>query len=332
MHLRKWAFMWGKLIQDWKHKHPGVPEKAEIKSSRLGPYYLLFEDDFKKLNKLLVSFDKAGIPLSESYIDVQENGLHYYPISIGQYGLGVFNSYHQTGDQGKKARFLKIADWFVNTQTVEPGKGCHWLTDVPKPEYGISKPWKSAFTQSRAISILLRAWQMTHEERYYKPAAGALIPFTLSAGEGGVAVDREWSATFYEEYVAEYPTRVLDGHLFALLGLFDGVRALKPGPEQSLARQLFDEGVQGLIKQLPLFDLGNWVLFNRCDVPGYPNPDLCTRNYMILVIKLLKIIHMLTDDLVLLDYHHKFSGYLKLPNILRMYRMKYKTLKSLNRI
>jgi heparosan-N-sulfate-glucuronate 5-epimerase len=73
-------------------------------------------------------------------------------------------------------------------------------------------------------------------------------------------------------------------------------------------------------------------LFNRCDVPGYPNPDLCTRNYMMLVIKLLKVLALITKDPEIERYHRKFSGYVRLPNILGMYRKKYKTLKSLNRI
>jgi hypothetical protein len=115
---------------------------------------------------LLKQFDENGIPLNSTYIDVKTPRLHYYPISIGQFGLAVFHSFIKTGQKEKREHFLRIANWFMENAVTDERLGTYWLTDIPKPEYGVEHPWKSAFAQSRALSILLRAWQITDDRRY----------------------------------------------------------------------------------------------------------------------------------------------------------------------
>ena len=214
-----------KLLRDFNTNRK-IEINMENQSETLGYYYIKFDEDIAKLNRLIHSFDKNGVPLNTTYIDVEDTKLHYYPISIGQYGLAIFHSWLKTHSEEKRGHFLRIADWFMNNRTDHTELGCYWLTDVPKPEYHVYQPWKSAFAQSRGISMLLRAWQLTEDDTYLKIATQALIPFTKDITTGGVSVDREKGATFYEEYVAECPTRVLDGHGFCLFGLYDYIRAV----------------------------------------------------------------------------------------------------------
>lgn len=313
-----------------------IPISSEKTTQKLGVYYFPFQEDFAKLNKLLDSFDEQGIPLNKSYIDVETNNkLHYYPISIGQFGLAVFHSYLQTKNEEKRAHFLRIAEWFYTTRMVDPNLGVYWLTDVPKPEYEVFDPWKSAFSQSRGISMLLRAWQETNKEEYLKAATQALTPFTLDITEGGVSVDRIKHKPFYEEYVAKVPTRVIDGHMFALFGVYDFVRAVTPqidAENHVRAQYIFDEGIKGLIEWLPEYDLGYWARFNNCELPGYPKYDPCTIYYLKLIVAQLKILYQITGREELNKYAITFSNYLKPKNILKMTYYKFKSLKKLNRL
>jgi len=307
----------------------------DLTSATLGYYYFVFEEDFGKLNKLLKTFDPDGIPLNTTYIDVKTPGLHYYPISIGQYGLAVFHSYLQTSQSIKRDHFLRIADWFVKNVQTDNKPGAFWLTDVPKPEYRIEKPWKSAFTQSRALSILLRAWQLTGNERYLTLATDALRPFTYDITDGGVTANLQDGQPFYEEYVANEPTMVLDGHIFSLFGLFDFVRSVTPqiDPDaHNLAQTLFRNGTESLLSWLPEFDLGFWVRFNLCRMEHYPTVDPCTISYLRLVTEQLKILTQLTGQEEFSRYAGKFAEYDQPLNILRMYGVKYKALKQLNRL
>jgi hypothetical protein len=245
--------------------------------------------------------------------------------------LAIYHSWLKTKDETKKAHFLRIADWFMENAVVDTRLGAYWLTDVPKPEYDVFKPWKSGFSQSRAISILCRAWQLTRNESYLKMAEHALVPFSIDTLAGGVSVDRNSGNCFYEEYVAQWPTRVLDGHIFCLMGLYDYIRIGK-GDALILAKKLFDEGLEGLIQQIPLYDMGYWVRFNRCDKPDYPTEDPCTLGYLRLVIAQLNLLTQISGRPEPKAFAQQFSEYDRIPNILRMYRQKFKSLKRLNRL
>lgn len=307
----------------------------DITSSTLGYYYIPFDENISKLNKLLHSFDKDGVPLNTTYIDVKEKKLHYYPISIGQYGLAVFHSFLDSKNEEKKQHFIRIAEWFYNNKIEDIELGTYWLTDVEKPEYKVTKAWKSAFTQSRALSIMMRAWQLTDNNKYLESCKQALIPFTKDISEGGVAVNLTEESAFYEEYVAEKPTRVLDGHIFSLWGVYDFVRAIDKENDKEaylLAKEIFDKGIKGLIEALPKYDMGFWALFNRCELEHYPDKDPCTIGYIRLVNKQLEVLYRITGKEELNKYSRKFSKYDRLTNIIRMYFIKFKALKKLQRL
>jgi len=301
----------------------------------LNSYYFNFKLDPKNLNRLIADFDKDGVPLNTTYIDVEDKSLHYYPISIGQYALAVFHSWLDTKEEEKKAHFLRIADWFYNNRIEDKKLGIYWLTDVPKPEYHVTEPWKSGFSQSRGLSVMLRAWQITQDKKYLEASKKALIPFTFNVEDGGVAVDLETEAPIYEEYIAAKPTRVLDGHGFCLFGIYDAVRAITPDTDEKyhrLAQDIFNKGINGLVKRLPEYDLGFWMKFNLCELDFYPQNDPCTIGYIRLVQAQLKILHNITGNQVLKEYADKLKRYDRLPNIVKMYKLKFSALRQMNRL
>ncbi len=325
--------MLGKLRKDFStNKH--IPT-GDIKGGILNYYYFKFKEQRNKLNALIADFDDNGVPLNTTYIDVEEKKLHYYPITIGQYALAVFHSWLDTKEEGKKAHFLRIADWFYNNRIEDEKLGVYWLTDVPKPEYHVTEPWKSGFTQSRGLSVMLRAWQITGDMKYLDASKKALLPFTFNVADGGVAVDLETDAPIYEEYVAAKPTRVLDGHGFCLFGIYDAVRAITPDVDKEyhlLAKDIFNKGINGLTKRLPEYDLGFWMKFNLCELDFYPQNDPCTIGYLRLVQAQLKILYNITGNQVLKQYAEKLKHYDRLPNIIKMYKLKFTALRKMNRL
>ena len=329
--------MFKKFIHDFNtNRHIDLAD--DFTSSELGYYYIKFGEDTSKLNRLIHSFDADGVPLNSAYIDVEDKKLHYYPISIGQYALSIFHAYLSTGSIEKKEHFLRIADWFYNNRIEDDKLGCYWLTEVDKPEYKVFNPWKSAFTQSRALSVLSRAWQLTGENKYLDVCKKTLIPFSTSVNNGGVAVSKSVNSndisSIYEEYVAEKPTRVLDGHIFSLLGLYDFIRATKTLNSDSYkqASILFNNGIDGLVDLLPEYDMGYWVRFNLCELPSYPKNDPCTIGYLRLIVKQLDILYSITNKAELKEYSIHFKKYDRIINIVRMYFAKFKALKKLQRL
>ncbi|MDG2451161.1 MAG: D-glucuronyl C5-epimerase family protein [Saprospiraceae bacterium] len=329
--MKKKLFMLTKLYRDLISSPS--PINYDL-GSELKYYYFKFENSPKKLNRLIARFDSNGVPMNRAYIDVEDGHLHYYPISIGQYGLAIYHDWLEKGEEKDKLQFIKIAEWFKTSSMQDTTIGTYWLTDIPKPEFNVYKPWKSAFTQSRGISIGLRAFQMTNDLDYYNMAKGALKPFLIDITNGGVSTGLK-NDIIYEEYVASAPTRILDGAIFALFGIYDMIRVSKKLNDRdtsSVSTEIFNKGVEGLLHWLPKFDTGNWVYYNRCEIEGYPANDPCTIGYLKLVIAQLNILYHITQNEALKEYVHKFESYLKPVNILKMYIEKYKALKKLNRL
>lgn len=327
IHPNKLLFMSRKLIKDLGRDKTIYKLSDDLHSLQLGEYYFLIdEQELLSGHSQNYHFDEDGIPIIPTYIDVAVPRMIYYPISIGQYGLAIYHTWMKTQSSEDKKRFLQIVDWFYDNR-VEDEKGVYWLSDVPKPEYRMEAPWPSAFAQSRGISLLLRGWQMTRQTKYLEAARGSLAIFDIPAAEGGVTTFTEFGP-FYEEYPTLFPTMVLDGFFFSLCGLYDCWRVLR----HHKARELFDAGICTAKAWLPRYDLGFWMRYNYCREPFYPDPDPATIGYLRLVITQLRLLHRLTGDAEFLHWAEHYHKYDRFKNILKMYAVKYRALKHLNRL
>ena len=329
--MKKAFFMLKKLIADFKTPKERYPIAEDLHSSTLGEYYFVFKEKRVSAGKdqaLINKFDENGIPINKTYIDVKDKDFVYFPISIGQMGLAVFNTYQNTKSEDDKLRFLKFAEWFYKNADISKELGARWLTDVKLPAYQTPENWQSAFSQSRGISILLRSYQLTGKKEYAEMAEKALISFTKPVSEGGVTSFTQWGP-FYEEYTSSVPTLVLNGKIFAMCGLYDFVRVF---PENKLAHKLFDEGIETLKNILPAYDMGFWSRYNLCEAPWYPKVDPATIQYQKLHITQLKMLYQLTKQEFFYDYMLKFDKQNTLFNAFRMYFIKFRALKKLGRL
>jgi hypothetical protein len=174
----------------------------------------------------------------------------------------------------------------------------------------------------------LRGYQLVRDENYLEMAEKALISFTKPVFEGGVTSFTKYGP-FYEEYSAKVPTLVLNGMIFSLFGIMDFVRVF---PDNKFAREIYDEGISTLIKILPEFDLGFWSRYNLCDAEWYPQIDPATVGYQRLHISQLEVLYHYSKIETFQHYAEVFKKQDRIKNILKMYRLKYKSLKTLNRL
>lgn len=331
MSLKKKFFMLNKLYRDITRGKNFYPIADDVYSEELGEYYFVFDESRVRSGKdqaLITDFDENGIPLNKSYIDVNNDQLIYFPISIGQMGLAVFHTYLKTKDDKDLLRFIKFADWYVDNAELSDELGARWMTDVPLPQYNNPGPWQSAFSQSRAISILLRAFQITGNDHYRIISEKALTPFTISVKDGGVMSETEWGP-FYEEYTSKVPILVFNGHIFSLFGINDFKRVF---PQHELSKSIFKEGYNSLVNCLDQYDLGYWTRYNYCQADFYPNTDTATLSYQRLHIMLLGVISQIINHQQIEETMERWISYITVGNCLRAYRNKYAELKSLGRV
>jgi len=329
--LKKTIFMLKKLWGDLNKPSKSYKLADDVSSNVLGYYYFLFKEDRISQGKdqpLIKKFDENGIPVNKTYIDVSDKDYVYFPISIGQMGLSVFHTFLETGSDRDKQRFMKFVNWFYEHAEISDEFGARWMTDVALPQYKNEGPWASAFSQARGINILLRGYQLTKDKKYAELAEKALKPFTISSDQGGVTSFTEWGP-FYEEYTSTVPTMVLNGMIFSLCGLRDFVRVF---PENELAKKLFDEGIQTLIHVLPKYDLGFWSRYNLCKAEWHPEVDPSTINYQRLHVTQLNLLYGITGNKLFKDYADKFQDQDRFVNMIRMYFLKYRSLKKMGRL
>lgn len=325
--------MAGKLRRDLKTPKQRYPITKDLTTQELKEYYFVFTENRVSSGAdqpLIKKFDENGIPINQTYVDVSDKEYVYFPISIGQLGLAIFHTYLSSKSDQDKERFLKFCEWFADKKNYDYSEklGARWLTEVPLPAYHNPGPWPSAFSQSRALSILLRGYQLTGDKHYLELAEKALPSFTVSVDQGGITSFTEWGP-FYEEYTSEVPTLVLNGLIFALCGVYDFIRVV---PEHELANKIFTEGIETLKNILPEYNLGYWSKYNLCEADWYPKVDPATIQYQKLHVTQLKMLYQLTGEEMFQEYAQKFSQQINYLNILRMYAVKFSALRKLGRL
>jgi heparosan-N-sulfate-glucuronate 5-epimerase len=327
--IQKTIFMLRKLYKDMIRDRQIYELSRDLHSTELSEYYFIMtEEQLLSGHSQQYQFDGEGIPIIPAYIDVEEQKMVYYPISIGQYGLAIWHTYLRTKSVRDKSRFLKIAHWFEENRIEDRRLGVYWLTEVDKPAYGIFHPWKSAFSQARAINILLRAVKINNNFSYEEISEKALFPFLFPVSEGGVTSFTKYGP-FYEEYPAEVDVLVLNGHIFALCGVYDFVRT---HPQNSTARQVFEEGVTTLEKILPEYDLDFWSKYSLCQAKFHPEVDPATIGYHFLHIIQMELMFQLTGKDIFKKYSGKWKECVTKKNIYKMYKLKYQALKKMGRL
>lgn len=276
------------------HEKPEVNENFE--SGKLGEYYMTF---FSKAD-YPGSYDDKGIPLLD-YRGVV--GLQYNPIAIAQYGLGNYNLYSRTRDKGRKAKFLNAADWLVENleETEHKTKVWHHHFDWEYRDM-LKAPWYSALAQGQGISLLVRAHKEVGEDKYIRTAKEALDTFNKRIDEGGVTYIDERNNLWFEEYIVDPPTHILNGFIWSLWGIYD--YHIYTGDAH--ARYLFNEGIETLSNNLHTYDAGFWSLYEHS---GTRMKMLASPFYHDLHIVQLQILNGLTERPLFEHYAGKWSGY-----------------------
>jgi hypothetical protein len=122
---------------------------------------------------------------------------------------------------------------------------------------------------------------------------------------------------------------VLNGMIFALFGIYDFVRVF---PENTLAQNIFRDGIETLKKVLPEYDLGFWSRYNLCHADWHPAIDPATINYQRLHIVQLECLYKITGEDIFEEYKQRFQNQDNLINAVRMYRLKFKSLRKIGRL
>lgn len=179
----------------------------------------------------------------------------YHPTIIAQYALANWNRYLVTQSESYKSTFLAQANWLVENEVRIGDDAGGWPISFPHSGVFNGGPWLSALAQGSGISVLTRAYRLTHEERYLEVMRRVVRTFELDIFDGGVSTPIGPDGIFFEE-VAVYPaSHSLRGFVWALFGLYDCIEYTA----NSQVRTLIQCSHATMHRLLEEYDTGYWA-------------------------------------------------------------------------
>lgn len=215
-----------------------------------------------------ISIGSDGIPAS-----TYDFGTFQYPVEVAQYGMENYSKWVATGDEKYRPKAETVARWLLEHQDAKGGWPVPFAYSYREGLAGeLPAGWYSGMAQGIGAAFLAKMYDKTKESRYGKAALEALRPLRTEVADGGVLRKFEGRLDFYEEYPTPTPTHVLNGYLFALIGVYDVGELM----DDKTAREMFQGGLKTLDRMLPLYDLSyrtSYDLLHYTRTPATaPNP------------------------------------------------------------
>ena len=232
--------------------------------------------------------DENGIPVNI----IEGNKKVYFPISIFQYALGLWDLYLMSKEDEYKNHFLKICNWVLENQKEDGSWDCF-------SPIGYKKLTVSSMGQGEAVSVLIRAYKLTGEEEWLYSSKKA-INFMITEVKDGGTMKKDDDNTVFEEYagIDSDKKSVLNGWIFSLFGIYDYLKVVK----DETIYQIFTNSVNSLVNNLQYYDCGYWSLYDR-------NGRLASPAYHDLHIALLNAMYTITGYKQFLNYAQKWEKY-----------------------
>ena len=275
----------------------GVPRvNLDLERERIGPYYMLFKEKAEYQGE----FDQNGIPLLNYHGEI---GYQYNPIAISQYGLGNYNLYTKFKEKENFHKFIRTANWLIDHLEKNQNGIPVWMHHFDF-EYRdtLNSPWYSGLAQGQGVSVLVRAYQETKDEKYLIAADEAFLSFGLSLERGGVIAYDQNDNLWIEEYIVKPPTHILNGFIWALWGVYDYYLLT----ESQWAKKIFQAGVKTLSQNIHRYDIGYWSLY---ELSATRLKMIASPFYHQLHIVQLIVMYKLTRKERFLEYAKKWENY-----------------------
>ncbi len=220
----------------------------------LGVYYIDFTNsEIHYTSGFYGDHDANGLPMVGYGEQAQ-----YYPINIAQYGLLLHAKYRLHKDERYLIALRHCVDKLCELGRHE-GTTFVWRHDSVSERHNLSSGWASAMAQGECISLFLRWFQISNDERYLKLSNDAYEFMKIDVKEGGVRNHDIMNNMWLEEYPSpDGPSCVLNGFIYALFGLYDLYRVTHREDVKADIALCLDTLNQTLHK----FDVGYWSLYD----------------------------------------------------------------------
>lgn len=215
-------------VQPDQVKRMGFSPKrvANLPYEMQGMDYSLLDD--------IVPLDDPGVPTDADGVAMwtgPDRRQHRHPVTIAQYALATLAAYQRTNVEEYLSRSIANAKALLELSELDE-HGARWFPyRFPHQYYDVRMPvpWWSGMAQGHALSLFCRL-TATHsadseaESTWRLHAAETFRSFTIwrRLGQPWVTAVDHLGYLWFEEYAADVPPlQVINGHVFALYGIYD---------------------------------------------------------------------------------------------------------------
>jgi hypothetical protein len=204
-------------------------------------------------NGIFASLDENGIPYC-----IHGTKRSYAPIITIQYALISYDLYLKgINAETSKTTFVHCVQW-LEQKGVSFKDGIVLLNSY-NSQYNLPEGWVSGMAQGQLISVYLRAYQLLDDEKYLDLAEQVFNTFKYDYNEGGFKRIDENGCIWFEEYPSVKPSYVLNGFIFAMLGILDLYRVT----QRNDVKELWENCVHTLEVNLPKYDVWHWSVYDQ---------------------------------------------------------------------
>lgn len=267
-----------------------------------------------------LSLDNHGIMM---YF-INEVGWIYHPVVIIQEALGQYNKYIESNDELHLAEFLHLCDWLTENMD-KNGAYIYPYSVQMKPTYTLPLNFISGMAQGQALSAFTRAYIETNDMKYLE-AGRKCLEFMLTDGSDEVSGTKRNLSDFtkgfesaqdyknyiiFEEYLTNPCWYVLNGDLFALMGLYDWYTTAPAEYGGDEAKEAFDNATKSISFLLPYYDMYGWSCYDLYwhTSDGLEEPGLHNSYAHQCHIYLLDFLRQVVDDERVEEYYQRFKMY-----------------------
>lgn len=270
----------------------------------------------------IFNYDKNGYPI----YNVNGNDI-IHPTQLIHSGLDKLSQYNENKDQVQLDSAITYGKYLLNSIKTRKFNNIEYgiiPIDFFNKHYPFAgNSWISSMTQGQALSFFLRLHQVSQKAEFLQAATLIFNSFQVPLSSGGVVFEKN-GFLWTEEVVSIPPTHILNGNIFALLGIYDYWLVT----QDERAHSLFHKGIESIRESLERYSFGKWSYYDD-PVTGWAG--LSHPGYQVLHPILLDILYNITGDSTFQEYSQRWRegqdsvwakvNYVFLKNYFRMWRI-----------
>ncbi|MBV8985029.1 MAG: hypothetical protein JO248_11385, partial [Acidimicrobiia bacterium] len=219
----------------------------------------------------------------------------YNPTMVSEWALIQLEGHLRSGSAEALVSCRRQLEWLIDTATPGPGGGLVWQHEYDTPEE--AGPWISGIAQGMAISALLRGHCTMGDAAFRDTAVRAFEALDAPVEVGGLRFTDDQFPLWYEE--DSRSGHILNGHLYALLGVFDLYRSTG----SSIYKDRFELGLESTRASIEQFDLGFYSKYRFID------PHSANGPYHAIHVALMRILHQISGQDWCLEVAERWDRY-----------------------